>query len=488
MTLARGVPRVLVPIVALYYVLLVSQGTLNLLAPVPLGLTFNSMAVNLLQGRFDVDPAAIGIEAFVRDGRTYAYFGILPALLRLPLLPFLDIAQLDVSRISIAIALTIGALASARAVATTLQALPASPFRNAVQDRLVLASVLSGPPILLALQVAIYEEAISWAWALASLFLASALRALTAARGVTTGALSAMAVTAGLCLLTRPSTAAGLQVSLGLIMLWLLVAPDGDATPAWRRALRRLPTARILVPALIILGFDAAAGYENCARWGNPLVVADMRAYAQFLEAFPERLARLDTYGMFSLHRLPYGIAYYFVPVWMLRSGGAYPLKPRILELFDSFELPAASLLLSDALTVVLAAAGVMAILRRHTPPVAAPGAAALVAGLSISPIMMLMAWYMAFRYRAEFAPVLTALACLGAASWITRAGEWSESRRRAVLNVVILLFIVQVIAAHLFAMTSALLPRGIGLHHFNDSVFDVYRLCFTTGCHAPPE
>lgn len=483
-----GIPPVWAALVAAYYVLLASGGGFRLFDPVPHGLTFNSMAVNLLQGRFDVDPEAIGMEAFVHGGQTYAYFGIFPALLRLPLLPFIDPATTDLTRISVAVALVIGALASARAVAVALRSSVAGPFRDAVRDRLVLAMLLSGPPILLALQIAIYEEAITWAWAMASIFVATALRCLTGSGGFTAGALSTMAVAAGVCLLTRPSTALGLHVSLALIMLWLLLRADGDAGPPWRRFLRCLPTARIVVPTLIVLVFVTAAGTVNWGRWGNPFVVQDMRTNVHFLEAYPERLARLDRYGMFNIQRVPHNFAYYVLPLWMLPAAGDSPHRARALELFDTIELPAGSLIISDPLTVTLAVAGAAALLRGPAMLVPRLGAAALIAGLSISPLLMFMAWAATFRYRAEFAPLLTALACIGAASWIARAGGWTDRRRSMVLAAVIVLFVVQVLASQLFGLTNALLPRGIGVHHFTASLADVYRLCLTTGCPAPPD
>src|SRR5690242_15449042 len=74
-----------------------------------LGLTFNSMLLHLLHGEFNVDPNAIGLEGFIRDGKVYAYFGILPALLRLPLLPFLDLTTTDVTAPSCLLAASIAA-------------------------------------------------------------------------------------------------------------------------------------------------------------------------------------------------------------------------------------------------------------------------------------------------------------------------------------------------------------------------------------------
>jgi hypothetical protein len=70
--------------------------------PVTMGLVFNSMMQHMLQGRFDVDPAAIltGGEVYVRDGRSYAYFGVFCALLRLPLIA-IGRADLDMTVVSI---------------------------------------------------------------------------------------------------------------------------------------------------------------------------------------------------------------------------------------------------------------------------------------------------------------------------------------------------------------------------------------------------
>ena len=45
---------------------------------------FDNMLVHLLRGEFTVDREAIGYEAYTRDGKTYAYFGIFPVVLYMP--------------------------------------------------------------------------------------------------------------------------------------------------------------------------------------------------------------------------------------------------------------------------------------------------------------------------------------------------------------------------------------------------------------------
>ena len=75
-----------------YYKSLLGCCSSDFFAPVPYGLTFNSMLLHLLQGRFDVDPQTIGDEGSLRNGLVYTYFGVLPALLRLPFLRSADFA------------------------------------------------------------------------------------------------------------------------------------------------------------------------------------------------------------------------------------------------------------------------------------------------------------------------------------------------------------------------------------------------------------
>ena len=85
----------LLAVIAVYYLFLLSNSTFELFAPEMLGRAFDNMLVHLLHGEFTVDRQAIGFEAITRNGKTYAYFGIFPALLRLLAMPFTDIAQVE---------------------------------------------------------------------------------------------------------------------------------------------------------------------------------------------------------------------------------------------------------------------------------------------------------------------------------------------------------------------------------------------------------
>jgi hypothetical protein len=88
----------LIAAVAVYYLFLLSNGTFQLFAPEMLDKAFDNMLVHLLRGEVTVDREAIDFEAFTHDGKTYAYFGVFPALLRLPALLFVDVAQVPLAR------------------------------------------------------------------------------------------------------------------------------------------------------------------------------------------------------------------------------------------------------------------------------------------------------------------------------------------------------------------------------------------------------
>ena len=62
--------------VATYHLFLLSNGTVQLFPE----MLDKALLVHLLRGEFTVDREAIGYEAYTRDGKTYPYFEIFPAV------------------------------------------------------------------------------------------------------------------------------------------------------------------------------------------------------------------------------------------------------------------------------------------------------------------------------------------------------------------------------------------------------------------------
>jgi hypothetical protein len=83
-----------------YYALLLTAGGFSLTAPMPNGLTFNSMLLHLLDGLFDVDPAAIGGKAFGTTAQSTPNSAFSPALVSAPFLWLAHFATTDFTRLA----------------------------------------------------------------------------------------------------------------------------------------------------------------------------------------------------------------------------------------------------------------------------------------------------------------------------------------------------------------------------------------------------
>lgn len=67
-----------------WFATVMTGGTFRLLYPDLFGSFYDYQAASLLHGRLDVPRAALSGEAFIVDGKCYGYFGVTPAILRMP--------------------------------------------------------------------------------------------------------------------------------------------------------------------------------------------------------------------------------------------------------------------------------------------------------------------------------------------------------------------------------------------------------------------
>jgi hypothetical protein len=166
-----------------YYAVLLFVGSLGFFTPALRGLTFNSMLLHLLNGSFDVDPGTIGAEGVLRNGLTYTYFGIAPALLRLPFLVLRDFASTDFTRLSCTVAVSVMAGCKLASVLTVWRAV-GRPDRSDLPMLFAIAILLGGSQIQF-LRAIIYQEVVLWAAALASVFVYLVVRGYYSERGFT---------------------------------------------------------------------------------------------------------------------------------------------------------------------------------------------------------------------------------------------------------------------------------------------------------------
>jgi hypothetical protein len=382
-------------------------------------LTFNSMLEHLLRGEFDVDPSIVGIEGFYRDGRVFAYWGIFFAVIRSPLMLLPGGLGIDVTGLSCFVAVCIAACAKLAALHVAFQSSPASVARGILYWTLGISILFAGPQIEF-LQPSLWQEVCLWSGALAAIFVYFATRGIIRGR-FSRLSLCAMAFVAGLALLARVSTGVGLYAALGLLVLAMLVREPSQGSGPQRAAtgatpiLVRLLSSQFLLPILLLLGFAVLTGLVNYQRWGHPLVFADYRLHIMN-EYFPDRMPRTEAYGLFNLSRVPFGIVYYYFPIWVLfRHDGHLLFEEHQRRLMDATELPPSSFFLTDPiLMLLLLYAGWSLLSARRSAGINRLHALAIGTGLTVPCLLMLSAISMNFRYRIEFYPLMEFGAFLG--------------------------------------------------------------------------
>jgi len=375
------------------------------------------MLAHLARGRFDVDPGVVGVEGFARDGRVYAGWGMLRALIRAPLLLFPGGLRLDVMCLSSLLAVSTAATMKFSTLQLT--------FRNAASSgaavlywALLLALLFSGAQIEF-LKPSVYQEACLWAGALGACFVFLAIRGVLAG-SFSVGSLCGMAAIAGLALLTRATIGVGLFLAIVLLLLVNQRKAAVNAGPIRRRALefvRELCFSRsVALPAIVLALFALATGFVNYERWGNPFEFADYHRYFYYMHRYPDRLVRLEQYGVLNPTRIPFAAVYYFVPIWVFqRADGHQLFEEHETRLFDAVELPPSSFLLTDAMLLALLAFAVWALVRQPKLAINRTVVVAVAAGLSVSGLLIMSFGVLGFRYRIDFYPFMEFSAFVGA-------------------------------------------------------------------------
>lgn len=412
---------------AVWYWALVTGFGFDLFAPVHRGMLFNAMLLQLLQGRVDVPMEVIGEEGFLQGGRVIAYFGILPALLRAPLLAFPNLYGTDLTRFCCVLGAALAGYWQVRAVLMVCRA----PGLVALRAPLAVSLLLAGPHVSF-LRASIYEEALHWTAAFAALFVLAAFEFVV--EGVSRRVLAKAALAAGLCFLVRPTSGTALVLGFGVMALasaW----PGRWAPGRWVLGLLRPP---VIGAAALLAPFVLTVLWVNYARWGNPFTVVDVSTNLMNAR-FPARMPRLLATGEFNLERLWFGLQYYFAPIWVLYvPGSGHLLFQATMDRLVEAELPPASFFLSDPLLVALAGWGATRLPR----PRLVSGGMAL--ALTMPCVLMLGLAFMNFRYRQEFYPLFVWLALMGllagAPGWLTRGRAWAMT-------------VVGVAASHLFLL-----------------------------------
>jgi hypothetical protein len=292
----------------LSYWVLVTNGTLDFTGWERFGLAYNSYLVNLLDGRLSVDPETIRLEGFYDGETAYMYFGVLPALLRLPFLPFVDFDTTYLARMIVFIfsAATAGLC---HAISIIFIRRSTDVFDLELRSSWYWVTGLlcwgSSATVILISSASVYHEPLAVGLFLAILYLFVVMRFWRGRNQSNQLVLMTLALIAGLSVHARPTIAIGLYLAtVGLAFtLWM-------ARCRGQSSFKVVMTNALLIgtpPALILLFFGVLLLWMNFARWGDPFVMAPLDHYGVVLqvEGVSPRIEAMIEDGRFNLLRIP---------------------------------------------------------------------------------------------------------------------------------------------------------------------------------------
>lgn len=454
--------------IAIYYLALLSNFTFELFAPEALGKTFNSMLMHLLRGDFGVDRQAIGFEAFTRDGKTYSYFGVFPAVLRLLALPFVDMEHAELARLSQLAAEVVYVVLQLATLRVVQHSIPAPARSTSLYVTTAVATVLSGPQLYLLASASVYHEAVFWAAVFGAAFNLVVVHAAFTGKGLSGRDLALLALFASLALHSRVPVGVGLCVSATSLTIWVAALRhipaqnwDGIAHGFWRAIPRMLGDPRLLFPAALMGLFVIGIGIVNDERWGSPFRFVDFQAYDLFLH-YPQRLKQITEHGVYDLNRIGVSFLYYSTGIPYLIKN-IPPFDDYLASHFDGLAAPPIAPVLVNPLTVIFAAVGLYRLFRAPDLP-AGGGAIVWLAllGHFLLVLMTLAFMSMALRYRLDLAPFMTLAAFVGYRSASIAITGSERLMQRRVRNAAIVLCVGGILASHYTLLVYKITSHGV--------------------------
>jgi hypothetical protein len=392
-----------------------------------LGGFYDAQGHALLDGRLAVDPDRAAIEGFEVGGRSYLYFGPVPALLRLPVLLVTDDLDERLTQLSMLLAAIVLLAAGAWlqwAVRRLL--LPGAPVgRTDVAGAFLLQLALGvGIPLYLASWPVVYHEAELWGAAFAVAALAAIVGSV---RRPTAGAIALAGGLAALAVNTRVSVGLGPILALGFLAAWHAVAlARGRPGPAGGRR----TVVALLVAAAVPLALSAAI---NIAKFDRPFGIPLERQVASRVSAQRQAALAANPDGLFGAKFVPTTLVQAVRPDALGTVRGypfvGLPASPAHVfgdVRFDTIER-SLSAPTSMPLFCLLTIAAVLGLVRRRRHGVLLGVLAASAGGFAVT----LTIAYVTTRYLADLLPCLLLGAAAGLPLLLAAA---APRRRRGVL------------------------------------------------------
>lgn len=390
----------------------------NLFARGPFSTDFyDAQARALVHGHLDVPSSVAGIEGFVIDGKTQIYFGIGPALLRVPLSGVSDVFDRRLSLVSELVAVLVVGLAAARLLKRARSSVHDAPEVSPWWYAVAAVAVSFGTPLLFFTSFPlVYHEAELWGAAAGLAGLDLVLRWWrdpTRRHFVEAVALAVFAMS------VRPSSGASPAVALGLFGLVLL----------WRRSFRR-GLVTIVGAVLPILAF-ATVNWLRFRSFSD--VPFPAQVFSQFDANRQETLAA-NNGSLFGLKFLPTNALRYFSPFAIrfdrLFPFVSWPTRATVIgdAHFDAVDRSGSIMTGAPVLSLLAVLGAGWTIVRDRTRQWSVLVVAAIVPTATTFTF-----GYLAHRYLADLVPVVVLLAAPGVWLVLRRSRRWTRPARGVV-------------------------------------------------------
>ena len=361
---------------------------------------YDVQARALVHGHLDVPANVAGIEGFEIDGKTQIYFGIGPAIMRLPFSGISNVFDRRLSLLSELIAISVIGLAAARLLKKVKPLVASAPNGSPWWFGAFAAAATLGTPLLyFASSPLVYHEAELWGAAAGLSGLDLVIRWWRVPTGRHLVEAVALATFAVSC---RPSSGLGPAIALGIFGLVL----------AWRH--RWMQALVVLAGSVIPL---LAFATVNWARFGSLFSVPfPLQVFSQFNEN-RQAMLRGNNGSFFGLKFAPTNLVRYLSPTagsfQRLFPFVTWPSKATVYGnvTFDTVDR-SGSIVTGAPMFIPLALVGAWwTLIRDRTRQWSVVSIAALVSTISTITIA-----YVAHRYLADLVPAVLLLA--GAGVW----------------------------------------------------------------------
>jgi len=413
-------------------------GSFDLLRKAGIGNFYDLQARTMIAGHLAVPKGQIGLEAFVHDGRQYIYFGILPSLLRIPVLlidpgltgrlttPYMLVAWLLAGIFASLLLWRVRVLLRGDAVLS---------IGEAVSHGALLATITGGSVLVfLGATPWVYHEDLMWSVALS-------LATVFALVGVVErpSALRVWGLGFALLLTTlnRVTTGYACVGAVVLVALWFWRGRNGAEHRRWV-----LP---LLVTAVVAFVASVAV---NMAKFGIPVGLPMEDQVWTHLNAHRRVFLASNGGKYYGLKFLPAAALAYLQPLGV-RFGTVFPFvslpaaPAKTLGVIFDNTYQTASAPATMPLLLVLSAVGAFAVFRRKA--VDKLKSLRWVLLCLCFPVAVTLVWgYLATRYLADFMPLLVLGAILGMLElwrrWDGRSRHGRPNRRPRIVAVAAIL------------------------------------------------